>query len=80
MTAPAWCALGLGSNLGDRVGLLDEAFQALSALPWLHKIRRAPLYETAPVGCPEGSPAFLNTIVTSELACPPLALLDAERL
>jgi 2-amino-4-hydroxy-6-hydroxymethyldihydropteridine diphosphokinase len=54
--------LGLGSNLGDRAGLLD---QAAAALETLGKVTRSHWYETAAVGLP-GAPAFLNGVVRLE--------------
>ena len=56
--------LSLGSNLGDRLGHLQAARDRLRALadparPFL----QAPVYQTAPVNCPPGSPDFLNTVV-----------------
>lgn len=56
--------IALGSNLGERlanlqaaVGLLDNPAQPGSVL------LRAPVYQTAPVDCPDGSPDFFNTVV-----------------
>lgn len=71
----AWCALGLGSNLGDRAQMIQRAWDALGALPILTELRRAPLYESAPVDCPDGSPAFVNTVVTGALDGEPEDLL-----
>jgi 2-amino-4-hydroxy-6-hydroxymethyldihydropteridine diphosphokinase len=68
--------IALGSNLDDRLENLRAARRHLFAL---HE-DRAPflcsrIYETEPVDCPPGSPAFLNAAI--ELACtiPPLDLL-----
>jgi len=54
--------LGLGSNLGDRAGLLDGAVIALESLG---RATRSRWYETAAVGLP-GAPAFLNGVVRLE--------------
>jgi 2-amino-4-hydroxy-6-hydroxymethyldihydropteridine diphosphokinase len=69
--------IALGSNLDDRLENLRAARRHLFALhedrgPFL--ISR--IYETEPVDCPPGSPAFLNAAI--ELACtiPPLDLLN----
>ena len=54
--------IALGSNLGDSVALLHEAFarlEKLSAAP-LHK---SSLWQTTPVDCPPGSPPFVNAAV-----------------
>ena len=68
--------IALGPNLDDRLENLRAARRHLLALhedrgPFL--ISR--IYETEPVDCPPGSPAFLNAAI--ELACtlPPLDLL-----
>jgi 2-amino-4-hydroxy-6-hydroxymethyldihydropteridine diphosphokinase len=67
--------LGLGSNLGDRAGLLD---QAVAALESLGKATHSRWYETAAVGLP-GAPAFLNGVVRLETDLPPDELLTKTR-
>jgi 2-amino-4-hydroxy-6-hydroxymethyldihydropteridine diphosphokinase len=67
--------LGLGSNLGDRAGLLD---QAVAALESLGKVTRSRWYETAAVGMP-GAPAFLNGVVRLETDLAPDELLRRTR-
>jgi 2-amino-4-hydroxy-6-hydroxymethyldihydropteridine diphosphokinase len=68
--------IALGSNLDDRLANLRAARRHLFAL---HEDRGpflcSRIYETDPVDCPHGSPAFLNAAI--ELACtiPPLDLL-----
>ena len=49
--------LGLGSNLGDRRGNLDRAFQLLRGLS--SELNVSSLYETSPEGF-TGQPAFVN--------------------
>jgi 2-amino-4-hydroxy-6-hydroxymethyldihydropteridine diphosphokinase len=58
----------LGSNLGDRLGFLQQARARLLALPNTELLACAPVYETAPVGVrPEHADKFyLNTIVVLE--------------
>ncbi len=56
--------LSLGSNVGDRAAILAKAIEAIAAHPDISlSIAKdvASLYETAPVGGPEGQPRFLNT-------------------
>ncbi len=62
------CAIGLGSNLGDRLAHLEAALRSLHALqpPCSPPMRCSSVYETAPVGCPPGSGAFLNMAVLLE--------------
>jgi 2-amino-4-hydroxy-6-hydroxymethyldihydropteridine diphosphokinase len=67
--------LGLGSNLGDRAGFLD---QAVAALESLGKATRSLWYETAAVGLP-GAPAFLNGVVRLETDFAPEELLGKTR-
>ncbi len=68
--------IALGSNLDDRLANLRAARRHLFAL---HEDRGpflcSRIYETEPVDCPAGSPAFFNAAI--ELACtlPPLDLL-----
>lgn len=45
------CAyLGLGSNMGDRLGLLREAEARLNVAPAIRVLARSSIYETEPVG------------------------------
>jgi len=67
--------LGLGSNLGDRVGLLERA---VAALERLGGVARSRWYETAAVGLP-GAPAFLNGVVRLETDLAPDELLRQTR-
>lgn len=71
-----WCAFGLGSNLGDRHALVKSAIAALAEIAGLTNLECAPLYETEPLDCPEGSPTFLNTVVQARFTGDPLQLLD----
>lgn len=67
--------LALGSNLGNRLRNLQEARDLLRALAAPGgAFLQAPIYQAAPVDCPDGSPDFYNTVV--EIACP----LDAHEL
>jgi 2-amino-4-hydroxy-6-hydroxymethyldihydropteridine diphosphokinase len=54
--------VALGSNVGDSRKIVTSALTRLqdySAAPLL----RASLWQTMPVDCPSGSPAFVNTVV-----------------
>lgn len=51
--------IALGSNLGDRAARLRAAVAAIRAFAE-PPILLSHVYETAPVDCPPGSPAFLN--------------------
>ncbi len=65
--------LSLGSNLGDRLATLESACDALSEA--FGSLRLSQVYETEPIGCPEGSPAYLNACVEIATDLPPDALL-----
>ena len=45
--------VGLGSNLGDRMAILDTAVRVLDADELTHVMAVSRVYETAPVGGPE---------------------------
>ena len=67
--------IGLGSNVGDRLGNLRRARDMILALPGVFTGRSAPLYESEPVDCAPGTEPFLNTVM--EIAC---SLAPAELL
>lgn len=68
------CVVGLGSNLGDRLGHIRVAVSALGSLGEVRTSSR--VYETAPVGGPP-QPPFLNAAARVETPLSPRALLDA---
>jgi 2-amino-4-hydroxy-6-hydroxymethyldihydropteridine diphosphokinase len=66
--------LGLGSNVGNRLGHLQAAAQRIAKI--CHVERASHVYETAPVGGPpQGS--FYNAALLVTYAGEPLHLLDA---
>lgn len=71
MAAPATmrrCVLALGSNLGDRLAVLESACDYLADV--FGGLRLSQVYETEPVGCPAGSPSYLNACVEVETDMP----------
>lgn len=66
--------LGLGSNLGDRWGILADAVAHLPDI-----VGVSPLYETDPVGGPETQGAFLNCVVELDTELSPWDLLEVAR-
>lgn len=54
--------IALGSNLGDRIRHLRAAVAAIREFAE-DPVLVSRVYETEPVGCPPGSPAFLNGAV-----------------
>lgn len=68
--------IGLGSNLGDRLGNIASAIKALRSLstdPANDQI--SSLYETSPVDCAEGTPNFVNAAMEIEITQSPFELL-----
>jgi len=52
--------IALGANLGDRKGNIDRAIDLLRQEDGIEVVRVSRLIETAAVGGPDGSPAYLN--------------------
>jgi 2-amino-4-hydroxy-6-hydroxymethyldihydropteridine diphosphokinase len=68
--------LALGSNLGDRLGHLRAAVAGIPDV-----VAVSPVYETDPVGGPEGQDPYLNAVVQLETERTPRELLEiAQRL
>jgi 2-amino-4-hydroxy-6-hydroxymethyldihydropteridine diphosphokinase len=68
--------LGLGSNQGGRLGLLQAAANRLDALANVHVLRSSRVYETRPVGGPR-QPDFLNAVIEVATELEPVDLLRA---
>jgi 2-amino-4-hydroxy-6-hydroxymethyldihydropteridine diphosphokinase len=67
--------LGLGSNLGDRRGILQGGLDAIAGIPEVRIVAVSPVYETAPVGGPP-QPEYLNAVLLARTTLPPRVLLD----
>ncbi|MFD2831605.1 2-amino-4-hydroxy-6-hydroxymethyldihydropteridine diphosphokinase [Corticicoccus populi] len=67
--------LGLGSNLGDRKGNLEDAVDALDNQLDISVTRRSDIHETKPYGNTE-QPDFLNMCLEIETRMSPLSLLE----
>ena len=65
--------MGLGSNMGDRVSYLELAVRGLRRLDEGLTVSR--VYETAPLGGPEGQDRYLNCVVRLETDLNPSELL-----
>jgi len=76
--------LALGANLGDRRRNIQSAVELLRATAGTSVTKVSSLHETAAVGGPAGSPAFLNAAAEVETSLEPAALLarllEIERL
>lgn len=55
--------LSIGSNLGDRLNSLQGAVAALEDTPEVTVVAVSSVYETEPIGAPEGAGKFLNAVV-----------------
>ncbi len=76
--APQQVFLGMGSNLGDRRCLLQQALDAVHALPEIEVRACSRIYETEPWGDVEQGP-FYNCAVEIRTALQPLQLLTAVK-
>jgi 2-amino-4-hydroxy-6-hydroxymethyldihydropteridine diphosphokinase len=72
VTGPRRAFLGLGSNLGDRLGRLERAVDLLAGAGDVMAV--SPVYETDPVGGPEQGP-YLNVVVELSTTDSPRQLL-----
>ena len=76
--SPPWRAfIGLGSNLGDRRASLRQAIRGFEAGGDLVGV--SPLYETEPVGGPDGQGPYLNVVVELSTSDTPRVLLERCR-
>jgi 2-amino-4-hydroxy-6-hydroxymethyldihydropteridine diphosphokinase len=66
----------IGSNLGDRMGNLQGAIDALRDTPDVIVVDVSSIYETDPVGGPQDNPQFLNLVVVAETTLEPRTLLE----
>jgi 2-amino-4-hydroxy-6-hydroxymethyldihydropteridine diphosphokinase len=72
--------LGIGSNLGDRLGYLQLAVDALVATADIEVVAVSRVYETAPVGGPPQD-AYLNAVVAIDTGLDPFELLhECQRI
>lgn len=67
------CGIALGSNSGDRSAHLLAAVAELRTVD--PHLEVSPVYETAPVDCPDGSGAFLNAVAVLTWTDTPESLL-----
>lgn len=73
-TRPALAYLALGSNLGDRVGHLAEARDAIRVIPSCTLRACSSLFETAAWGSDTPQPDYLNAVIAIETTLTPLQL------
>jgi len=65
----------LGSNLGDRLAILQGAVDAIVAMPGLTVVAVSEVFETDPVGGPQ-QPDYLNAVLVADTALSAGALLE----
>lgn len=70
----AWCAIGLGSNLGNSLAILTGAIDRLKTHPQIELLAVSSWYLTAPIGPPQ--PDYLNGCAAMETSLTPLELLQ----
>lgn len=68
--------IALGANLGDRLATFRDAVRQLDADPDIRVTALSALYETAPVGGPQGQDAYLNAAAGLATRLAPEAVLD----
>jgi 2-amino-4-hydroxy-6-hydroxymethyldihydropteridine diphosphokinase len=69
--------VALGTNLGDCLANFRQARMQVEALENVSgPILASSIYETEPVGCEPGAPAFLNAVIEFEYAGSPQTLLS----
>ncbi len=71
--------LGLGSNVGDRIGYLREALRNLARCNGLTLMKLSPVYQTEPVGY-EAQEDFYNMVVQVSVALSPADLLATAKV
>jgi 2-amino-4-hydroxy-6-hydroxymethyldihydropteridine diphosphokinase len=69
-------AVALGSNLGNRLETLQGAVDALEDTPGVRVKAVSPVYETDPVGGPEGQSSYFNAVVVVRTTLGPGSLLE----
>ena len=76
MTTRWRAVLAVGTNLGDRLGTLQECVAAIGRLPGTDVLAISPVYETDPVGGP-AQPDYLNAVLVVQTGLRPRELLEA---
>ncbi|WKY43802.1 2-amino-4-hydroxy-6-hydroxymethyldihydropteridine diphosphokinase [Eubacteriaceae bacterium ES2] len=67
--------IGLGSNLGDRLGNIENAIAAIESLPGVRLLKTSSIIETPPWGYEDQEP-FLNNVIQIKTYLPPYELMD----
>ncbi len=75
MAEPRQAFVGIGSNLGDRLGTLQRAIARLRGASGVKWVEPSSVYATEPVGL-TAQPEFLNLVAGLETTLAPEALLS----
>ena len=67
--------LSLGANLGDPLGALTSALEALAQTEGVEVLATSSFYGTAPIGGPD-QPDYINAVAVLETTLAPMAILD----
>ena len=70
------CLVSVGSNQGDSSKLVHDAIKTLEQRYGSIQFQASHLYETLPIGGPQGQPAYLNAAVRFESSAEPFDLLQ----
>ncbi len=77
LSNPKRAVISIGSNLGNRLEILQGAIDALEDTPGLRVKAVSPVYETEPWGVDPGSqPSYFNAVVLVKTTLPPDSLLE----
>lgn len=68
--------IALGSNLGERMAHLQGAVNSLADTPDVWVTGVSPVYESAPVDCPDDAGPFLNAVVLADTTLSASRLMD----
>ena len=71
---PVRAYVGIGSNLGDRAARLRYASATLAAHPCVELLGGSRIYETPPVGPPQGD--YLNAVLAIDTTLAPRRLME----
>lgn len=70
------CVISIGSNQGDRFAKLQGAVSSFADTPEVWVTAVSSVYETVPMGAPDGSEQFLNAIILCDTTLSADTLLD----
>jgi 2-amino-4-hydroxy-6-hydroxymethyldihydropteridine diphosphokinase len=77
LSNPKHAVIALGSNLGNRLEIMQSAVDALADTPGLKVKAVSPVYETEPWGVdPASQPSYFNAVVRVRTTLPPGSLLE----